>query len=97
VGNVLGFTKHICARNSRIFSEEIAKYIDSKDQSRGKDKKKKKKDEKSLMDKVRDAAGASKKKKDHNAPAFWPLIRQVNVRCSAECLSSGCILVDLPG
>ncbi|KAE9410407.1 hypothetical protein BT96DRAFT_931168 [Gymnopus androsaceus JB14] len=97
VAQVLGSTKRISARNSRVFSEEIAKYIDSKDQSRGKkDKKKKKKDEKSLMDKVRDIAGASKKK-DHNAPAFWPLIRQVNVRCHAECLSSGCVLVDLPG
>ncbi|KIK65342.1 hypothetical protein GYMLUDRAFT_70455 [Collybiopsis luxurians FD-317 M1] len=103
VANVLGTTKHISARNSRVFGEEIAKYIDSKNQSRGKRDKEKKKgrkdDEKSLMDKVREAAGASKKKekKDSNAPAFWPLIRQVNVRCAADCLSSGCILVDLPG
>ncbi|KAJ3773109.1 hypothetical protein FB446DRAFT_18931 [Lentinula raphanica] len=97
---LLGSTKHISARNSRQFGEEIAKYIDSKDQSRGKKDKKKKQDEKSLMDKVREAAGASKNKdktKDANAPAFWPLIRQVNVRCPAECLSSGCVLVDLPG
>ncbi|KAF5393772.1 hypothetical protein D9757_000094 [Collybiopsis confluens] len=102
IASVLGTIKHISARDSRVFSEEIAKYIDSKDQSRGK-KDKKKKDsgdsEKSLMDKVREAAGTSKKKykKDLNTPAFWPLIRQVNVRCPAECLSSGCVLVDLPG
>ncbi|KAJ3800411.1 hypothetical protein GGU11DRAFT_403343 [Lentinula aff. detonsa] len=95
IAQLLGSTKHISARNSRQFREEIAKYIDSKDQSRGKkDKKDKKNDEKSLMDKVR--VGASKKK-DPNVPAFWPLIRQVNVQCPAECLSSGCVLVDLPG
>lgn len=97
IAQLLGSTKHISARNSRQFGEEIAKYIDSKDQNRGKkDKKKQKNDEKSLMDKVREAAGVSKKK-DSIGPAFWPLIRQVNVRCPAECLSSGCILVDLPG
>jgi hypothetical protein len=30
-------------------------------------------------------------------PAFWPLIRQVAVRCNAKALSTGAILVDLPG
>src|SRR5882757_9821334 len=34
---------------------------------------------------------------DPNTAAFWPLIRQVNVRCHAEALSTGAILVDLPG
>ncbi|KAG2135905.1 uncharacterized protein EDB93DRAFT_1303704 [Suillus bovinus] len=36
------------------------------------------------------------KKKDYG-PALWPLIRQVNVRCNAQALSTGAILVDLPG
>jgi hypothetical protein len=53
------------------------------------------------MDKVRQSAGVKKKqddrKADLNAPALWPLIRQVNVRCNAGALSSGAILVDLPG
>lgn len=52
------------------------------------------------MDKVREAAGGKKtekKKDDPDAPAFWPLIRQVNVRSRAEALRSGVILVDLPG
>lgn len=52
------------------------------------------------MDKVREAAGTSRKKdkKDEvDAPALWPLIRQVNVRCSSAALSTGAILVDLPG
>ncbi|ESK97641.1 hypothetical protein Moror_17503 [Moniliophthora roreri MCA 2997] len=96
VRDVLGSTKHISAGNSRDFANEIAKYIDSKEK-RGKDKKKKEK-EKSLMDIMRNTAGGSKKEKnDPNAPAFWPLIRQVNVRCKAPCLSTGAVLVDLPG
>ncbi|KAG7097036.1 hypothetical protein E1B28_004429 [Marasmius oreades] len=105
VTSVLGTVKHIAARNSKAFAKEIAKYIDSKEKNRGKKDKKKdgtgKTTEKSLMDKVREASGAGTSKKneknDPNAPAFWPLIRQVNVRCRANCLSTGAILVDLPG
>ncbi|KAK7740576.1 hypothetical protein SLS53_005421 [Cytospora paraplurivora] len=29
--------------------------------------------------------------------AFWPLIKVVRVYCKADCLSSGAVLVDLPG
>jgi hypothetical protein len=48
------------------------------------------------------SSGAStdkKKKEQHNPddPAYWPLIRQVRVRCKTEALSTGAILVDLPG
>jgi hypothetical protein len=99
VSEILGVTKKIVSRNSKAFAEEIGKYIDSKEARGKKNKKDKKDDGKSLMDKVREAAGQSKKKDkaDANAPAFWPLIRQVNVRCNAACLSTGAILVDLPG
>ena len=110
IASILGTTKKIVAKDSKTFGKEIAKYIDSKDQKRGdkKDKKSKDKDkpkEKSLMDKVREAAGQStaarnakqsSKNKD-DEPALWPLIRQVNVRCPAKALSTGAILVDLPG
>ncbi len=58
------------------------------------------------MDKVRNAAGmarngassssSSSKESDSDA-ALWPLIRQVNVRCNALALSTGAVLVDLPG
>ncbi|KAL5487951.1 hypothetical protein ACEPAI_6059 [Sanghuangporus weigelae] len=37
------------------------------------------------------------KKKDGNGHALWPLIRQVNVRCNSRALSTGAVLVDLPG
>lgn len=29
--------------------------------------------------------------------AYWPLIRQLKVRCPARALSTGTVLVDLPG
>lgn len=77
---------------------------------KGKDKEKadaKKKDQgKSLIEKMREqnqkngGASTSKKPKDNNdldGPAFWPLIRQVQVKCNAAALSTGAILVDLPG
>ena len=60
------------------------------------------------MEKVREAAagisqqrdsgnGSKPQKGNETSAAFWPLIRQVNVRCSARALSTGAILVDLPG
>lgn len=109
ISRILGATKTISAKDSTAFAKEIAKYIDSKDQKRGKkgsDKKDKTK-EPSLMDKARNAAGLASrstatktnkpKDNDPDAPALWPLIRQVNVRCRAEALSTGAVLVDLPG
>lgn len=98
----MGSTKTISTPDSKAFAKEIAKYIDSKDHKRGKkDKEKSKPKEPSLMDKVRKIAGTSTSKKtdqdDADAPALWPLIRQVNVRCRANALSTGAILVDLPG
>ncbi|KAJ7129761.1 hypothetical protein C8R44DRAFT_777600 [Mycena epipterygia] len=98
IAKILGATKKIVAKDSKTFGIEIAKYIDSKD--RGKDRKKEKgnKESKTLMEKVKEAAGQGKSKKDDaNTPALWPLIRQVSVRCAAAALSSGCRLVDLPG
>ncbi|KAF7301325.1 hypothetical protein MIND_00697600 [Mycena indigotica] len=81
IERILGATKNISATSSKKFGIEIGKYIDSKDQKRGKDKDKKNKD----------------KDRDPNAPAFWPLIRQVNVRAPSAALATGAILVDLPG
>jgi hypothetical protein len=98
ISRTLGTTKEISAKNSTIFSQEISKYIDSKDQKRGnkKDKNKTKASDKSLISKFAKGADKEAKKKD-NGPALWPLIRQVNVRCNAKALSTGAILVDLPG
>lgn len=46
---------------------------------------------------TRTKASSKDKDDDPNGPAFWPLIRQVNVRCNAAALSTGALLVDLPG
>ncbi|KAL6306643.1 Dynamin family-domain-containing protein [Sparassis latifolia] len=107
IKNILGTTKHITAKDPKTFGREIAKYIDSKDQKRGEKQKKskEKKDtdkgkEKSLMDKIRAASGAThstKYKDDLDGPALWPLIRGVGVRCQSPALSTGALLVDLPG
>jgi len=94
------------AKDSKIFAQEIGKYIDSKDQKRGKkdkkDKEKEKPQETSFADFLAKEKQKTQKKDDNSSKkkdeaAFWPLIRQVNVRCSSPALSSGVILVDLPG
>lgn len=104
----MGTTKTIKANDSKAFAKEIGKYIDSKDQKRGskegKEKPKEKPKELSVMDKVRKSAGMTVTKEkskanasDADSAALWPLIRQVNVRCPAKALSTGAVLVDLPG
>ncbi|KAH9482911.1 Nuclear GTPase SLIP-GC [Psilocybe cubensis] len=102
ISRILGTTKTISAKDSKSFAKEIGKYIDSKDQKRGSKDKSEKKKEPSLMDQVRKSAGMGREKTKSGAPdadsaALWPLIRQVNVRCRAEALSTGAVLVDLPG
>ncbi len=92
IAKLLGTTKHITAPDSRTFAKEISKYIDSKDQKRGD-----KKDKKKGKDKGKDKDKDKKKEKEKEEPAYWPLIRQVCVWCNAKALSTGAILVDLPG
>lgn len=95
---MLGTTKKIVAKDSKQFGLEIAKYIDSKEKKRGeKDKKakEKKKDGGLLSMFSKDKPPAKTKEQDDpNGPAFWPLIRQVKVRCKAHALSTGAILVS---
>ncbi|KAI0758261.1 Dynamin family-domain-containing protein [Irpex lacteus] len=83
-----------------------------KDKAKEKEKKEKQKG-KSLIEKMREqnksknaslgiGAGqgtksAAKPEDDPDGPAYWPLIRQVQVKCNAKALSTGAILVDLPG
>lgn len=108
IAGILGTTKHISAQDSKSFGKEIAKYIDSKDQKRGsKSKDRGKEKEKAKERPSKGQTLLAKFKKDHtkkknndddpDGPAFWPLIRQVNVRCNAAALSTGALLVDLPG
>ncbi|OCH93606.1 hypothetical protein OBBRIDRAFT_790131 [Obba rivulosa] len=96
----LGTTKYISAANSKEFTEAIEKYVESNEKRGGrkaekfKGKDKSKNQEPSLADKDRNGergCGTS------NDPALWPLISQVKIKCNAHALSSGAILVDLPG
>jgi hypothetical protein len=101
ISRYLGTTKHVSSKDSKAFSVEISKYIDSKDQKRGQKKGKKDKDDKK-KDKKKDKNEKDGKKKNPNGvtdndPALWPLIRQVVVKFRAAALSTGAILVDLPG
>lgn len=103
----LGQVVKIVAKDSKQFAAEVGKYVDSKDYKR--DRKKKDKDQKNAEKARAEAApmtlaeilasgNQSKPKKDSSeGPAFWPLIRLVNVRCNAKALETGAILVDLPG
>ena len=98
------------AKDSKIFAQEISKYIDSKDQKRGKKDKKDKSKEKPkpqessfadfLAKEKQQAAVSSSSSKDNSkkddGAAFWPLIRQVNVRCSSALASSWSIYRVLP-
>ncbi|KAG0709519.1 hypothetical protein DFH29DRAFT_869853 [Suillus ampliporus] len=88
IANILGITKKISAKNSTMFAQEIRIYIDSNDK-RGDEKNKNTYSDNPLIN-----TGA---KKTNHDPVLWPLIRQVNVRCNAKALSTGAILVDLPG
>lgn len=83
-----------------------------KDKAKEKEKKEKQKG-KSLIEKMREqnksknaslgigagqgSKSAAKPEDDPDGPAYWPLIRQVQVKCNAKALSTGAILVDLPG
>ncbi|KJA29987.1 hypothetical protein HYPSUDRAFT_196279 [Hypholoma sublateritium FD-334 SS-4] len=101
--SILGTTKKISAKDSKVFAKEISAFIDSKEKKGKKDKKKDKNKDVSPMDRVRQLAGmyasgsSSSNKVSESTAALWPLIRQVNVRCRAKALSTGAVLVDLPG
>ncbi|KAG1770052.1 hypothetical protein EDD22DRAFT_992948 [Suillus occidentalis] len=91
IAKVLGTTKQILAKNSTIFAQEIAKYIDSMDQTRGSKKDKTKASDGSLMSMLTKDKNKETKKTDHG-PALWPLIHPVNVQCNAQALSMGAVL-----
>jgi hypothetical protein len=97
IARALGTTKKILAENSIAFAQEIEEYIDSRDQKRGRqgDRKDKKDKDKNKTTEDKDEDKAMENEDD--GPALWPLIRQVNIHCNAKALSTGAILVDLPG
>lgn len=82
---VLGSVKRLRALSSRDLYEDLQKYIDSKEKNA--DSKEKNTGSKKNTD--------SNEKK--NQMEYWPLIKVVRVYCKAAALSTGIVLVDLPG
>lgn len=79
IAKTLGTTKKICATDSKIFAKEISKYIDSKDQKRGKDK-----------DKKKIAVVKYGQERDDSSVEWWPLIKQVgpHITVLLQCTAS---------
>ena len=40
---------------------------------------------------------ATRDQSDTKQLGYWALVKQIRIRCPAPCLSSGIVLVDLPG
>ncbi|KAG1863428.1 P-loop containing nucleoside triphosphate hydrolase protein [Suillus tomentosus] len=93
--HILGTTRKISADDSSSFAQQIARYVDSStgQKRRGKKNKPRKGKKTSASDNL---VISAEEKEDHDT-ALWPLIRQVNIQCNARALSTGAILVDLPG
>ncbi len=81
VKDVLGTIKNIKNARPEQFYKDLQFYIDSKEKSTAGKKKKKKKE----------------KEKQVVQMEYWPLIRVVKIYTKAEALSTGAIVVDLPG
>ncbi|CDO69419.1 hypothetical protein BN946_scf184791.g14 [Trametes cinnabarina] len=84
ITSLLGTTEHVSAPDSKTFAKALNKYIDAKGQTQHATKKPTK--DKNKMGEAGD-----------NPSAYWPLIRQVCIWCNSQALSTGAILVDLPG
>ncbi|KAG9006590.1 hypothetical protein FRB94_000607 [Tulasnella sp. JGI-2019a] len=81
VKDCLGSIKHISGKDASEFKQGIGKYVDS----RGKKQIKGSKD-------VAPVIGS-----ERIEPELYPLIRKVKIGCPAKALSTGIVLVDLPG
>ncbi|PVH88572.1 hypothetical protein DL98DRAFT_580964 [Cadophora sp. DSE1049] len=81
VKNVLGTIKKIEKSQPDYFYRALQSYVDSKEKST--EDKSKKKDK--------------KEKGEKKQMEFWPLIKVVRIFTKAEALSTGAVIVDLPG
>jgi hypothetical protein len=97
VAKMLGTTEKIVASNSNIFAKEVGKYIGSNMQiqyhSMDDDH-----DEEELPEPhTNNDEDYEMESYPGDSPSLWPLIRQVRIRCPSNALSTGAVLVDLPG
>ncbi|PYH82208.1 hypothetical protein BO82DRAFT_432039 [Aspergillus uvarum CBS 121591] len=89
VSDLLGRTIRIEENHSKSFSEGLKAYIDSKGKKRSRPKSTAKKTPASQPSDDRGLAD--------QGIGLWPLVRVVRVFVKAEALSTGAVLVDLPG
>ncbi|KAJ2936142.1 hypothetical protein H1R20_g952, partial [Candolleomyces eurysporus] len=98
----LGKTKRITAKNSKIFGRKIAPYIGSGGSAIHPDSSTEDSDVDGDLSDENSNNSDSERLSDESdqeseGATFWPLIRQVGIKCKAKALSTGAILVDLPG
>ncbi|THY16227.1 hypothetical protein D6D01_07752 [Aureobasidium pullulans] len=90
VQGVLGTTKYLKERHCDTFYKGLQHYVDSKEKAGVKNE----------TDDEDDSQGAGDKKKKKTRKReqeFWPLIKVVRLYVKADALSTGAVLVDLPG
>ncbi|RAH73534.1 uncharacterized protein BO66DRAFT_225294 [Aspergillus aculeatinus CBS 121060] len=92
VSDLLGRTIRIEENHSKSFSEGLKAYIDSKGKKRGRPKSTAQKAPASQQKGSSDDRGLA-----DQGIGLWPLVRVVRVFVKAEALSTGAVLVDLPG
>ncbi|KAG4025453.1 hypothetical protein MFRU_058g00360 [Monilinia fructicola] len=85
VQEVLGTTKTVEMSNPEFFYKELQQYVDSKEKSTGEKGKKARKKK------------GKKADKEKRIMEFWPLIKVVRIFVKADVLSTGAVIVDLPG
>ncbi|KAI0128927.1 hypothetical protein BJ170DRAFT_579822 [Xylariales sp. AK1849] len=79
--NILGTTREIKAASAVDLHQRTQRYIDSK--------------EKIVLGKKK--ANAAQKAAEHGFSELWPLIKVVRIFTKSDILSTGAVLVDLPG
>ncbi|PYH43201.1 uncharacterized protein BP01DRAFT_424987 [Aspergillus saccharolyticus JOP 1030-1] len=92
VSDLLGQKIEIEDNHSKTFSEGLKSYIDSKGKKRGRPKV----SSKNAASSARTELAGDEESADRGI-GLWPLVRVVRVFVTSEALSTGAILVDLPG
>ncbi|KAI4715999.1 hypothetical protein E4T48_07804 [Aureobasidium sp. EXF-10727] len=91
VRGLLGTTKYVKDRYCDTFYKSLQHYVDSKEKPELANE---------SDDEAKDDAKVTEKKKKKTRKReqeFWPLIKMVRVYVKADALSTGAVLVDLPG
>jgi hypothetical protein len=100
--DVLGTTRTIEAAEPAGFYQELQKYVDSKQKVGKKEAReikhtKKRRGKKRATKLQRASIGQQARRKGCRRIEFWPLIRVVRIYTKSQALSTGTVIVDLPG